>query len=160
MPAMKSLQVCESLSVTRLNTVNSSSSKKKPCYRPSSSAGGMGKNKIILKKFVEECNNLGIQVIDEELKELDTYLNFLSRHVITGEGCRVPCMLLWSEWAKFCMRQTQKFPAFIHENEFRYLILQQFNLSLRQDSSAGVIYSGLEFVSDKTKRMIENTAHV
>ncbi len=160
MPATNSLLSCESVSITRPNTMNSRNSKKSPYYNPSPFGDGKRKNDTILKKFVEECNNLGILIIDEELNELDTYLNFLSRHVIAGEGYGVPCMLLWSEWAKFCMHQTQKFPGFIHENEFRYLILQQFHLRIRENTSSGAVYSGLRFVSDKTKRKIQNTAHI
>ncbi len=159
MPATNSLLSCESVSVTCPNTMNSRNSKKRPYYNPSPSGDGKRKNDTILQKFVEECNNKGILVIAEELNELDSYLNFISDHVVTGEGYDVPCMLLWSEWAKFYIRQTQKCPVFIHENEFRYLILQQFNLRLTEDISSGAVYSGLQFVSDKTKRRIQNTAY-
>ena len=98
-------------------------------------------------------------MVEEELNELAAYLDFLSRHVTSaGTGVGVPCMLLWSEWTKFCKRQTQKYPGFIHEKEFRYLILQQCKLHSCDDTSSGIIYPGLEFVSDNT-RMTGPAAH-
>jgi hypothetical protein len=119
---------------------------------------GKRKNEEILEKFVEECTIRGIEVVDEELKELDTYLNFLSHHITTGNGSGVPCMLLWSEWAKFCTNHTRKYPGFIYEQEFRYLILEQFNLSSREDIASGSLYPGVQFVADK-KRIMERAVH-
>jgi hypothetical protein len=109
----------------------------------------------IMKRFIDECQNHEIPVIDEELSELDIYLDFLSRHVTTGEGYSVPCMLLWSEWAKFYISQTQQYPEFILESEFRYLILNQFKLP-SGDTSSGVIYRGLQYVADK-KQLHDNS---
>jgi hypothetical protein len=97
-------------------------------------------------------------IIEEELSELEAYLNFLSRHVTAGRGCSVSCMMLWSEWAKFCKNQTRNYPRLILEKEFRFLIVHQFKLYSRENISAGVIYPGLQFVSDK-KRMVESAAH-
>jgi hypothetical protein len=149
MPATKSQEVCDSLHITSPNTMKSSIPKEMPYNNAFSSGDEKRENDEILKKFVEECNNKGIPVIEEELKELNTYLDFLSHHITTGKDHGVPCMLLWSEWTKFCTRQTQKFPGFIYEEEFRYLILKQFNLRFRDDTYSGAVYPGLQFVSDK-----------
>jgi hypothetical protein len=157
MPATKSQEVCDSLRITSPNTMNSIS-KEMPYSSAFPEVDGKRKNDEILKKFVEECTIQGIEVIDEELKELDTYLNFLSHHITTGNGYGVPCMLLWSEWTKFCTNQTQKYPGFIYEQEFRYLILQQFNLRSRDDTTSGALYPGVQFVSDK-KQMMERAEH-
>jgi hypothetical protein len=103
----------------------------------------------VMKKFVEECQNRELPVIEEELSELDAYLDFLSRHVTTVEDYGVSCMLLWSEWVKFCVRQTQKFPGLIFEKEFRYLVIHQFKLQPGKGPSHGLIYPGLTFVPDR-----------
>jgi hypothetical protein len=109
----------------------------------------------VMKTFIDECQNHEIPVIEEELNELDIYLEFLSSHVTTGEGYSVPCMLLWSEWAKFYISQMQQYPEFILEKEFRYLILNQFKLP-SGDIDSGVIYPGLQYVADK-KRVYDNS---
>jgi hypothetical protein len=119
---------------------------------------GNRKRDALLEKFAEECNSNNIMIIEEELSELEAYLNFLSRHVTAGKGCSVSCMMLWSEWAKFCKSQTRNYPRLILEKEFRFLILHQFNLHTGENISSGVIYPGLQFVSNK-KRMVENAAH-
>jgi hypothetical protein len=158
MPATKSPEVCDSLCITSPDTMNGIISQEIPFSNAFATVDGKGKNDEILKKFVEECTNRGIEVVDEELMELDTYLNFLSHHITTGNETAVPCMLLWSEWAKFCTNQTQKYPGFIYEQEFRYLILRQFNLRSREDIASGPLYPGVQFVADK-KRMMERVTN-
>jgi len=149
----------EPLCITSSATMISSISKRTHCNDLFSPLYGTDKNRRILKKFVEECNNRGILVVETELKELAAYLDFLSRHVsFAGTGVGVPCMLLWSEWTKFCKRQTQKYPGFIHEKEFRYLILRQCKLHSWDETSSRIIYPGLEFVSDKS-RLTAPAAH-
>lgn len=158
MPATKSPEVCDSLRITSPVTMNGIISKEIPYSNAFPTVDGRSKNEEILKKFVEECTIRGIEVVDDELKELDTYLNFLSHHITTGNGFGVPCMLLWSEWAKFCTNHTRKYPGFIYEQEFRYLILEQFNLHSREDVASGALYPGVQFVADK-KRMMDRATH-
>jgi hypothetical protein len=158
MPAITSQESCDSLRITSPETMNGINSREIPYSNAFPTIDGKKQNEGILKKFVEECTIRGIEVIDEELKELDTYLDFLSCHITTDNGYGVPCMLLWSEWAKFCTNHTQKYPGFIYEQELRYLILEQFNLSSRKDIASGPLYPGVQFVADK-KRMMERAAH-
>jgi hypothetical protein len=127
----------------------SSSSSEKMVYDTDISGCGEMTNSTVMKKFVEECRNRELPVIEEELGELDAYLDFLSRHVATVEDYGVSCMLLWSEWVKFCVQQTQKFPGLIYENEFRYMVTHQFKLQPGKGPSSGLMYQGLKFVPDK-----------
>jgi hypothetical protein len=127
----------------------SSSSSGTIAYDAHLSGEGEIMNLTVMKKFVEECQNRELPVIEEELGELDAYLDFLSRHVATVEDYGVPCMLLWSEWVKFFVRQTQKFPGLIYENEFRYLVIHQFKLQPGKGPASGLMYQGLKFVPDK-----------
>ena len=143
----------KSLSACSLETLNGSISKKAPDADIFAQGYGKKKNDTLMEKFAEECNIHGLTIVEEELNELGIYLDFLSRHVTTGKGCSVSCMMLWSEWVKFCKSQTRNYPGFILEKEFRYLVLNQFKL--RPDTSSGVTYPGLQFVSDK-KRIIES----
>lgn len=154
---MRSREVCDSSSGTRQGMPGNSGAKEISHTNTPLAGGGKVAGDIIMKKFIDECQNHEIPVIDEELNELDSYLDFLSRHVTTGEGYSVPCMLLWSEWAKFYISQVQQYPEFILEKEFRYLILNQFKLP-SGDTSSGVIYPGLQYVPDK-KQLYDNSIH-
>jgi hypothetical protein len=158
MPATTSQESCDSLRITSPETMNGINSREIPYSSVFPAIDGKRKIEEILKKFVEECTIRGIEVVDDELKELETYLDFLSCHITTDNGYGVPCMLLWSEWAKFCTNQTRKYPGFIYEQEFRYLILGQFNLRSREDTASGPLYPGVQFVADK-KRMMDRAAY-
>jgi hypothetical protein len=91
-------------------------------------------------------NNLGIEVSSEELNELKTFQEFLSRHVKPHAVCDVQCMLLWAEWVRFYRKQTKKVPDLILEKEFRDLIINQFDLSVTEDDFRGYIYPGIKYV--------------
>jgi hypothetical protein len=89
---------------------------------------------------------LGIDVNPEELVELKTFHEFLSQHIKPNAICDVQCMLLWAEWVRFYRKQTRKIPDLILENEFRDLIINQFNLSVAEDGFRGFIYPGIKYV--------------
>ncbi len=148
----------KSLSACSPETMNGSISKKVPDTHIFAPGYGKRKSDTLMEKFTEECSSCGLTIFDEELSELGAYLDFLSSHVTTGKGCSVSCMMLWSEWAKFCKSQTRNYPVFLLEKEFRYLILNQFKFHHVEDTSAGILYMGLRFVSDK-KRYIESSVH-
>jgi hypothetical protein len=92
------------------------------------------------------CNNLGIKVSSEELNELKTFQEFLSRHIKPNAICDVQCMLLWAEWIRFYKKQTRKIPDLILEKEFRNLIINRFDLSVTEDDFRGYIYPGIKYI--------------
>jgi hypothetical protein len=98
------------------------------------------------KELGKNYNNLGIEVSSEELNELKTFQEFLSKHVKPNAVCDVQCMLLWAEWIRFYRTQTRKVPDIILEKEFRDLIINQFDLSVTEDSFRGYIYPGIKYV--------------
>ena len=148
----------KSLSARSPETINGNISKKVPDTRIFAPGYGKRKSDALMEKFTEECSRYGLTIFDEELSELEVYLDFLSRHVTTGKGCSVSCMMLWTEWAKFCKSQIRNYPVFLLEKEFSYLILNQFKLHPVKATSSGILYMGLQFVSDK-KRYIESSVH-
>lgn len=91
-------------------------------------------------------SNLGIDVSPEELDELNTFREFLSRHVKPNAICDVQCMLLWSEWVRFYRKETRKIPELILEKEFRDLIVNKFDLSITEEDFRGYIYPGIKYV--------------
>ena len=99
--------------------MNGNISKKVPDPQIFASGYGKRKSDTLMEKFTEECSSCGLTIFDEEVSELGAYLDFLTRHVTTGKGCSVSCMMLWSEWAKFCKSQTRNYPVFLLEKEFR-----------------------------------------
>ena len=94
----------------------------------------------------KNCNILGIKVSAEELDELKTFQEFLSKHIKPNAICDVQCMLLWTEWVRFYKKQTRKIPDLILEKEFRNLIINHFDLPVTEDGSRGYIYSGIKYV--------------
>ncbi len=112
MPATKSPEVCDSLRITSPDTMNGIISKEIPYSNAFPTVDGRRKNEEILKKFVEECTIRGIEVVDDELKELDTYLNFLSHHITTGNGFGVPCMLALVRMGKILHKSHPEISGF------------------------------------------------
>jgi hypothetical protein len=148
MPGTRSRETCESSVATGQDMMRGPGSGE---FASGTYLPGYGEttNGTIMKTFVKECQDRELPVIEEELGELDAFLDFLTRHVTTVEDYGVSCMLLWSEWVKFCIRRTQNYPGLIYEQEFRYLIVHQFKLQPGKGSSPGLMYPGLKFVPDK-----------
>jgi hypothetical protein len=94
----------------------------------------------------KNCTILGIKVSHDELNELKTFQEFLSKHIKPNAICDVQCMLLWAEWVRFYKKQTKKIPDVILENEFRSLVMDQFDLSISEDGFRGYIYPGIKYV--------------
>jgi hypothetical protein len=93
-----------------------------------------------------EETDLGVDATPEELGELKTFQEFLSRHIQPNAICDVQCMLLWAEWVRFYKKQTRKVPDLILEKEFRELILHQFDLTVNDDGFRGYIYPGIKYI--------------
>jgi len=94
----------------------------------------------------KNCTILGINVSSDELNELKTFQEFLSKHIKPNAICDVQCMLLWAEWVRFYKKQTKKIPDLILEKEFRNLVMDQFDLSISEDDFRGYIYPGIKYV--------------
>jgi len=48
--------------------------------------------------------------VAEEPDEITLFCEFLTQHVRRNPARNVQCRLLWSEWVRFCLKQTKKFP--------------------------------------------------
>jgi hypothetical protein len=94
----------------------------------------------------EKCSDLGLNVSCEELTELKTFQEFLSKHIKPNAICDVQCMLLWAEWVRFYRKQTRKIPGLILEKEFRDLVVNRYELSVMEDGFRGYIYPGIKYV--------------
>jgi len=77
--------------------------------------------------------------------ELDLLHNFIQRHLRPLANADVQCMLLWTEWVRFCVRKTRKFPRLILEQEFNYLVTGLFSTRIALDEHRGRIYPGLRY---------------
>jgi len=88
----------------------------------------------------------GLEVRPEELGELKTFREFLSRHIRPSAIRDVQCMLLWAEWVRFYKRQTKKVPDLILEKEFRDLILNKFGCAIAEDQVRGFVYPGVKYI--------------
>ena len=107
----------------------------------------MFESNLFTKKSEElEETDLGVDATPEELGELKTFQEFLSRHIQPNAICDVQCMLLWAEWVRFYKKQTRKVPDLILEKEFRELILHQFDLTVGDDGFRGYIYPGIKYI--------------
>ena len=84
-------------------------------------------------KFVEETEVAG---------------RFLARHVTEDKSCDVQCMLLWTEWVRYHMREKKKrvFPEQVRLPEFNELVHAKFSPALAHDSFRGPVYVGIRFV--------------
>lgn len=94
----------------------------------------------------QKCSDLGLNVSCEELTELKTFQEFLSKHIKPNAICDVQCMLLWAEWVRFYRKQTRKIPGLILEKEFRDLVVNKYGLSVMEDGFRGYIYPGIKYV--------------
>ncbi len=78
--------------------------------------------------------------------ELDTLQDFLSEHLKVIANADVQCMLIWTEWVRFCFRRTKKFPRLILEQEFTDIVTGLFGTTICLDDCRGRVYPGLRFV--------------
>jgi len=91
-----------------------------------------------------------MQVSPEELNELRIFDTFISSHVKPNKICDIPCMLLWAEWVRFCLKDTHTFPKAILEKECRDLVIHSFGFDVAEDEVWGPVYPGIQYVSQKT----------
>lgn len=93
-----------------------------------------------------ENHESGRDVSPADLNEFHNFHTFISSHVQPAEMCDTPCMLLWAEWVRFCLKEMHTFPRLILEKEFRDLAVNQFGFTVFDDEVRGRVYPGVRFV--------------
>ena len=78
--------------------------------------------------------------------EFEIFRTFIMRHLRAIANADVQCMLLWTEWVRFHIRLTKKFPRLILEQEFRDVITGLFNTKVSLDEHRGRVYPGVGFI--------------
>jgi len=113
-------------------------------------------NRPILEQAFEKSDEIGIDVSLAELNEFRNFHTFVSSHVQPTNMCDTPCMLLWAEWVRFCLKEMRTFPRLILEKEFRDLVVNQFGFTVLEDEARGNVYPGVRFVwrKDNSRNVI------
>jgi hypothetical protein len=97
----------------------------------------------------EKCAAIGLEVRPAELRELGVFATFISSRVKPNAGTGVSCMSLWAEWVRFSLKHANSFPNLIYEEEFRNLVVNQFECDIAQIENCGKVYSGIEFIPER-----------
>jgi hypothetical protein len=103
----------------------------------------------IMEQAIEKSDEIGVDVSPGELNEFRNFHTFISSHVQSTNMCDTPCMLLWAEWVRFCLKETRTFPRLILEKEFRDLTVNQLGFTVLEDEARGQVYPGVRFVGKK-----------
>ena len=82
----------------------------------------------------------------ERSDEVDAFREFILGHVKRNSIRSVQCMLLWSEWVRFCRKKLQDNPRVILENRFRDLMTVKFGLRITAEDIRGPVYEGIKFI--------------
>ena len=105
-----------------------------------------GINCPVLDQAIEKSDEIATIVSPAELNEFRNFQAFISSHVQPTNMCDTPCMLLWAEWVRFCLKETRAFPRLILEKEFRDLVINQLGFTILEDEARGQVYPGVRFV--------------
>jgi hypothetical protein len=108
-----------------------------------------GKNRAVLNQSFEPYKNRGLLGGSDDLNEPGLFHTFISSSVKPNKIHDVPCMLLWAEWVRFSLKHMKKFPDVILENECKDLILNRFGFDIMEDRVFGLVYPGIQFVSER-----------
>jgi hypothetical protein len=95
---------------------------------------------------IEKSDEFDTDVSPAELNEFRNFHRFISSHVQPTNMCDTPCMLLWAEWVRFCLKEARSFPRIILEKEFRDLVVNQLGFTVLEDEARGQVYPGVRFV--------------
>jgi hypothetical protein len=87
----------------------------------------------------------------ENPDESALFLEFLSLHVRRNRIMSVQRMLLWSEWVRFCLKQTKTFPCSIMENRFNDIMTGKLNVGVVNEDFFGPVYEGIQFIPAKRR---------
>jgi hypothetical protein len=103
-------------------------------------------NRPVPEQATIKSHETGIDVSPAELDEFRNFHTFISSHVQSTNMCDTPCMLLWAEWVRFCLKEMHTFPSVILEKEFRDLVVNQLGFTVFEDEARGRVYPGVRFV--------------
>jgi hypothetical protein len=109
----------------------------------------------IIEKSHENC----IDVSHADLNEFLAFHTFISSHIQPSNMCDTPCMLLWAEWVRFCLKEMHTFPSLILEKEFGDLVVNHFGFSVADDEARGRVYPGVRFVWKKNVPLNSADSH-
>jgi hypothetical protein len=104
---------------------------------------------LMLSRLSEKCADMGLEVSPGELRELGVFTTFISSRVKPNAGAGVSCMSLWAEWVRFFLKHVNTFPNLIYEEEFRNLVVNQFDCDIAEMENCGRVYSGIEFIPER-----------
>jgi hypothetical protein len=92
--------------------------------------------------------NTSCAVKTEFVEETKAAELFLARHVQNDKTCDVQCVLLWTEWVRYHMREKKKrvFPENVRLTEFNEMVHAKFSPALAYDEARGPVYVGIRFV--------------
>jgi hypothetical protein len=107
-------------------------------------------NRPVPDNVIEKFHESGIDVRPAELNEFRNFHSFISSHVQPTNMFDTPCMLLWAEWVRFCLKEMHTFPSLILEREFGDLVVNQFGFTVAHDEARGRVYPGVRFVWKKS----------
>jgi hypothetical protein len=99
-----------------------------------------------IEKAIEKSDEFDSDVSRDELNEFRNFHVFISSHVQPTTMCDTPCMLLWAEWVRFCLKEARSFPHIILEKEFRDLVVNHLGFTVLDDEARGQVYPGVRFV--------------
>jgi hypothetical protein len=103
-------------------------------------------NRPEMDQVIGKSDETGVDVSPAELNEFRNFNLFISSHVQPTNLCDTPCMLLWAEWVRFCLKETRAFPRLILEKDFRDLVVNQLGFTVLEDETRGQVYPGVRFV--------------
>ena len=103
-------------------------------------------NRPVPEQAIEKSHKVIIDVSPAALNEFRNFHTFISSHVQPTNMCDTPCMLLWAEWVRFCLKEMHTFPSVILEKEFRDLVVNQLGFTVFEDEARGRVYPGVRFV--------------
>jgi hypothetical protein len=92
------------------------------------------------------------QVARNELEEIALFNKFLTTHVRRNRIKSVQRALLWSEWVRFHLKQTNTFPGHIFENEFDDIMTGKLNVNVVTEDFFGPMYDGIQFISGESSK--------
>lgn len=81
------------------------------------------------------------------MDELSSFEKFVTQHVRPDPERNVQCMLLWTEWVRYYVKETRNFPQQVMERQFFEMVAETYGVPVAVEDRRGPVYMGLRFVS-------------
>jgi len=81
------------------------------------------------------------------VNELSSFQEFVARHVRQDPERNVQCMLLWTEWVRYYVKETRNFPQQVMEKRFFEMVAETYDVPVAFEDRRGPVYMGLRFVA-------------